>query len=115
MIIKLNKKYLEAFQGAELGACEDDMRGPSPLTTYEILDRHERNIEIRSAEEAAQIHDTANYGTFRLHASDRIAERVMAEALKFPGSTEIFRKWNHEQWKALGELVSDAAKQEATK
>jgi len=115
MIIKLNKKYLEEFQGAELGACEDDMRGPSPLTTYEILDRHERNIEIRSAEEAAQIHDTANYGTFRIHTSDRIAERVMAEALTFPGATEIFRKWNHEQWNALGELLSDAAKQEAAK
>jgi hypothetical protein len=105
MIIKLNKKYLEEFQGCEVGADDDNMIGPSPLTTLKILERHERNIELRSAEEAAQIADAARYGTFELHTSERIAMRVFEEALMFPGAVSIFKKWDSEGWAELKELT----------
>jgi hypothetical protein len=107
MIIKLQKKHLDEFKGCEEGACADNMTGPSPITTLEILDRHDINIEVRTAEEAAQIYDAANYGTFRIMTSDWIAERVMRDVLKFEGSYEIYRDYNYEQWKLLGDALKE--------
>ena len=92
MIIKLHKKHLESFQGCEVGADDDNLTGPSPLTTLKILERHEQKIELRSPAEAAQVADAALYGTFRMQSSDRIADRVRNEALNFPGAIDILNE-----------------------
>ncbi len=109
LMIKLNKNLLDEFQGCEVGADDDNMTGPSPLTTLQILERHERNIELRSPEEAAQIADAANYGTFRIHASDRIADRVIEEALSFPGAVKVLDEWSG-SW---GDLLERRIREEA--
>ena len=107
MIIRSTAKTIEEFSGCEGGAHDDDMRGPSPFTTVEILERSPHSIVINTAEEAAQIADCCTYGTFPQfcpHAADRIA----AKALEMPGAAEILRKWDADQWANLVEMFNEA-------
>lgn len=106
IIIKLQKRHLEEFKWCELGAMEDDMRGPSPHTTWEILERHERNIELSTPEEAAQVADAARYGTLRLHTSDAIADRIVSECLRIDGARPIHTSWDKKCWAALADRIS---------
>lgn len=104
--IKIQSKTLDEFRGCEQGADDDKLRGPSPLTTLEILARSEREIIVNTPEEAAQIADCCDYGTFP-DFCPRAAERIRAEALAMPGALEILRRWQREEMDALAERVRE--------
>lgn len=112
MNIKAQKKTVAEFVGCERGAHEDDLRGPSPLTTVEILERSEISIEINTAEEAAQIADCCDYGTFPDFCPNA-ADRIRFEALKFLGAPEVLRRWQSDQMDALRQLVSESRARDA--
>lgn len=100
MNIKIQSKTLDEFRACEQGAHDDEMRGPSPLTTVEILERSEREIVVNTPEEAAQVADCCDFGTFP-EFCPRAAERIRCEALAFPGALEIMRRWQAEEMDAL--------------
>jgi hypothetical protein len=107
--MKIKTSQIENFIGCEYGAHEDDMRGPSPLTTVEILERSKAEIVINTAEEAAQIADCCRYGTFS-HHHPRAAAHVFEMAISYTRAREIMDKWDSEQWEGLAQLVEDSRK-----
>jgi hypothetical protein len=107
--MKIKSSQIENFIGCEYGAHEDDMRGPSPLTTVEILQRSKTEIVLNTAEEAAQVADCCKSGTFPLH-HPRSAARVFDAAIQFEGARAIMRAHDAEQWAGFAELVEAASK-----
>jgi len=105
--MNIQTSQIEYFIGCEYGAHEDDMTGPSPLTTVQILERSKTEICLHTPEEAAQICDCCTYGTFPLH-HPRSASHVFDRAIAFPGARAILEKWNSEQWDGLRELIERA-------
>jgi hypothetical protein len=100
MNIRTNKKTVDEFRSCETGAHEDEMRGPSPLTTFEILSRSECEIIVNTAEEAAQIADCCEFGTFP-DFCPKASDRIYALAVQFPGAREVLKRWQREEMAAL--------------
>lgn len=105
--MKIKSTCIEDFIECEYGAHEDDIRGPSPLTTVEILQRSTKEIIINTPEEAAQIADCCMYGTFPQHHPNA-ADRIFRTATTFPGMRPVMEKHDAEQWNGLAELIQAA-------
>ena len=104
--ISINKKQLEEFRNCEQGAAEDEITGPSPLTTLEILNRHNDHIEMQTIEEAAQIADCCQYGTFPLHYP-KTANKIWLELMNDKQVCEIWDKYNKNEYAALINLINN--------
>lgn len=102
--IKIQKKHRDEFYWCEHGAHTDEMTGPSPLTTCQILERSIIRIILRTPEEAAQVLDCCYYGTFP-EFCPRVAERIKAEIRAIPGVVAIWEKYSERQWQELGDLI----------
>jgi hypothetical protein len=120
IIIKISAAHLDEFINCEMGAHEDKITGPSPLTTVTILRRHEAPvlkrtvkrrafIECQTVEEAAQVLDCCRYGTFPIHCP-RIADRIYDDLHAIPEVRDLWYKHDREQWNDLGELVRETLK-----
>ena len=94
------------FIACETGAAEDDIRGPSPLTTVEILSRHHNAIEVRTPEEAAQIADCCYFGTFSSYCPTA-APRIREKCVKVEGAAAMLREWGDQEWKSLWDLLTE--------
>lgn len=106
-ILTIKPRLLQDLINCEMGAHDDGLTGPSPLTTVTILERHPNQIELRSVEEAAQVYDALLYGTYPLeHPSS--AERLADQIIELPGVKEVWRKHNEGQWDELAELIKNA-------
>lgn len=110
LIVKIRRVHLEEFIDCEIGAHEDEITGPSPVTTVTILERNKSNITLNSYEEAAQVLDACRYGTFSNHFP-RVADRIIEQLKAIP---EVYKIWighDAEQWREFGGLVSEAKKE----
>ena len=109
MIVEMQENDLKEFLYCELGAHEDGIKGPSNISTYEILDRHNAVIELRTPEEAAQVADAIVTGTADLFIKSVIIKRVYKDCLAaFPTAHKIRSDYDKEQWEILFEQINKA-------
>lgn len=102
--IKIQPKHLEEFVNCEMGAHEDELTGPSPITTVSILERHINYIECQTVEEAAQVLDCCRYGTFKNFHS-RVATRLDALLSNYEDINVVWMDYNKAQFEELGRLI----------
>jgi len=104
IVLSIKAKYLEEFVQCEYGAHEDEMTGPSPLTTVTILERHKTKIECLTYAEAAQVLDCCRYGTFP-HFYPGVAERLNDLLYAMPEVNAIWQTYSKGQWDELKEAI----------
>jgi len=107
MKIAIKRRDLREIQGCEEAAHDEGMRGPSPLTTYDILSRHAACIEVFTAEEAAQVADALTYGTSELYVASRTLDRIYTACMSFDGAGEVYRENDRRCFEELAKLIRE--------
>jgi hypothetical protein len=104
--IKIQRKHLQEFIECERGAQEDDITGPSPITTVSILERHKTKIVVNTVEEAAQILNCCYYGTFPKFF-ESVAMRIATNLKNFADVKMVYDQYNQAEFADLLNLIKE--------